>query len=60
MARADARTDLVVAAGTAIVSVGLLSGLPSLDALDRLDESGSLGSSAAVAAGTPPVGSAAW
>ncbi|MGL3199096.1 MULTISPECIES: histidine kinase [Curtobacterium] len=60
MARADARTDLVVAAGTAIVSVGLLSGLPSLDALDRLDESGSLGSSAAVASGTPPVGSAAW
>ncbi|WP_022903828.1 sensor histidine kinase, partial [Curtobacterium sp. B8] len=57
MARADARTDLVVAAGTAIVSVGLLSGLPSLDALDRLDGSGS---SVAVAAGTPSVGSAAW
>ncbi len=53
MAPADARdrrTDVLVAAGTAVVSLGLLVGLPPLDAVDP----DSLHTS------WPPVGGAAW
>lgn len=48
-------TDLLVAAGTAVVTLGLLLGLPPLDALDP-DTAGTMGAGP----GFPDVGGTAW
>jgi signal transduction histidine kinase len=48
-------TDLLVAAGTAVVTLGLLLGLPPLDAMDP-DTAGTMGAGP----GFPDVGGTAW
>ncbi|MDP4332727.1 histidine kinase [Curtobacterium sp. A7_M15] len=51
----ERRTDLLVAAGTAVIALGLLLGLPPLDALDS-DTAGAAGTGPAF----PAVGGRAW